>query len=149
MALNQPWKGHLFIAWEMKQEGKAVALFVFSWECVHQATQILFPPLRAHRWPGKWWLSTDFRVINKLSPVGEFTNTIRSTACKIGLLYSLWLHVKKDVNKLKYNQRRMKIVKMMKVLQSMPNTENLRNWDYLTWRKNLIEKKEVGTWICL
>ena len=40
VALNRPWKEHLFIVWELKQKRQSVTLFELSWECTCQVTQI-------------------------------------------------------------------------------------------------------------
>lgn len=40
VALNRPWKEHLFTVWELKQKRQSVTLFELSWECACQVTQI-------------------------------------------------------------------------------------------------------------
>lgn len=53
VAPNRPWKGHLFIAWKLKQEDKA--LFDLSWEHVYLVIQLFGHSVHSHEWLRKYW----------------------------------------------------------------------------------------------
>lgn len=71
MALNTPWKEHLFTAWELKQKDRMLLWFDFSRVCVCWATQYSYSvnvcklSWKRH----EHWLRGD-----KFQRVGKFTN---------------------------------------------------------------------------